>query len=254
MLGKQYPDVRPVDGTVPQVGGKILVNGTYELTDGGEKVHRRYTYFFSGRTAFVVECSAPPTQLAGVLTDCDAMLASLQPGSSPPQAKTTSDETAVAALNQSLPTLIGAFPPQWKGALKDVTITPASSTGERTLEIALAFDRPDIGGIYEATKTVLGVIKAGGSAQDMNKLPMETQLAAKSSGDFIRYLGEVWGSAWTPVVNCDPPIQRFKLRVLDANGRPVGSLSISREDGAAILSGKVTASEGQRIAGMYTFE
>jgi hypothetical protein len=254
MLGNQYPDVRSIAGAIPKVNGRILVNGTYELTDDGKKVRRRYTYFLSGRTAFVVQCGARPTQWANVLTDFDAMVSSLQPRGSPPQAETKSDESAKVELKRDLPTLLGSFPSQWRCSLNNVTITPSSSKDKRTLEIALSFDRLDIGEVYEATKTVFDMIKAGRTDSDLNSLPAETQRAASNSGEFIEYVSQVWGLAWGYVASCNPAIERYKIRILNSKGQRVGSVSISREDGSAILTGKVTASDEQRVASMYIFE
>ncbi|MCJ7448723.1 MAG: hypothetical protein MUO72_13635 [Bacteroidales bacterium] len=254
MLKNQYPDVRSVTGTIPKVSGRILINGDYELTDDGKKVRRRYTYFLSSRTAFVVQCSASPTEWASVLDDFDIMLASLQPSGSTPEAQTKSDESAKAELKRNLPTLLGSFPSQWKCSLSDVVITPTSSKDKRTLEIALSFDRPDIGEIYKATKTVFGLIKAGKSDSDLNSLPAETQRAASNSGEFIEYVGQVWGLAWGYVTNCNPVIERYKIPILNSKGQRVGSVSISREDGLVILTGKVTTSDAQRVANMYVFE
>jgi len=254
MVANQYPDVRSVAGTVPTVGGRILINGEYELTDNGKKVRRRYTYFLSGRTAFLVQCNAPPDQWASVLTDFDAMLASLQPGGAAGAKETKSDDAAKAELKRNLPTLLGSFPSQWRCSLSDVTITPSSSMDKRTLVIALAFDRGDIVEIYNAIKTVFGMVKAGKTDSDLNNLPPETQRAARNSGEFVKYVGQVWGAAWSYAANCSPTIERYKIPILDAKGQRVGAISISREDGAAILTGKVTASDGQRVAGMYVFE
>lgn len=254
MVRNQYPDVRSVAGALPKVGGRILVNGTYELTDDGKKLRRRYTYFLSGRTAFVVQCSASPTQWANVLTDFDNMLASLQPGGSTIEKETKSDEAAKAELKRNIPTLLGSFPTQWRSSLSDVKITPSSAKDKRTLVIALSFARADIVEIYTATKTVFGMMKAGKTDADLNRLPAQTQRAAGSSGEFIKYVGQVWGLAWGYVANCNPAVERYTLPILDSKGQRVGSISISREDGAAILTGKVTASDAKRVAGMYVFE
>ena len=254
MLRNQYPDLRSVAATVPKVSGRILVNGDYELTDDGKKVRRRYTYFLSGRAAFVVQCSALPVRWASVLTDFDNMLASLQPGGSTIEKETKSDEAAKAELKRNIPTLLGSFPTQWRTSLSDVTITPSSAKDKRTLVITLSFTRTDIAEIYNATKTVFGMMKAGKTDSDLNRLPPQTQRAAASSGEFVKYVGQVWGLAWGYVANCSPAVERYTLPILDSKGQRVGSISISREDGAAILTGKVTASDAQRVAGMYVFE
>jgi hypothetical protein len=254
MVRNQYPDARSIAGTVPKVSGRILVNGDYELTDDGKKVRRRYTYFLSGRTAFVVQCGAPPVGWATVLTDFDTMLASLEPGGSTTEKETKSDEAAKAELKRSIPTLLGSFPSHWRCSLSDVTIIPSSPKDKRTLVIALSFARTDIAEIYNAPKTVFRMMKAGKTDSDLNRLPPQTQRAAGSSGEFVKYVGQVWGAAWGYVANCSPAIERYTLPILDSKGQRVGSISISREDGAAILTGKVTASDAQRVAGMYVFE
>jgi hypothetical protein len=208
VVANQYPDVRSVTGNVPKVGGKILINGIYEFTDNHRKLRRRYTYFLSGRTAFVVQCTASPTQWANVSADFDTMLASLRPGSSSPVAEMKSDAAALADLKRDLPTLFSSFPSAWRCSLSNVTITPGSSKIKRTLEIALSFDRPDIGQIYKATKTVFGMIKTGRKDSDLNNLPLETQKAASNGGEFIRCVSQAWGLAWGRVANCSPAIQR----------------------------------------------
>lgn len=254
MVRNQYPDARSVVAAVPKVSGRILINGEYELTDDGKKVRRRYTYFLAGRTAFVVQSSVVPSQWTSVLTDFDTMLASLQPRGSTTEKETKSDETAKAELKRNLPTLLGSFPSPWRCSLSDVTITPSSSKDKRTLVIPLSFARTDIAKIYNATKTVFGIMKAGKTDSDLNHLPPQTQRAAASSGEFVKYVGQVWGLAWGYVANVSSAIERFTLPILDSKGKRVGSISISREDGAAILTGKVTASDAQRVASMYVFE
>jgi len=254
MVRNQYPDIRSVAGAVPKVDGRIVVNGTYELTDDGKKVRRRYTYFLSGKTAFVVQCSASPTKWTSALTDFDTMIASLQPNSLYPETQKTSDESARAQLKRNIPTLLGSFQGQWRCSLSNVAIASNSSKDKRTLEIALSFARSDIGEIYKATKTVFGMIKAGKPYSDLSSLPAETQRAAPNSGEFIKYVGQVWGVAWGCVANCNPAIERYRIPILNSQGQRVGSISISREDGAAILTHKVTASDAQRVAGMYVFE
>jgi hypothetical protein len=254
MVRNQYPDARSVVAAVPKVSGRILINSEYELTDDGKKVRRRYTYFLSGRTAFVVQCSAPPAQWASVLTDFDAMLGSLQPGGSNAEKETKADDAAKAELKRNLPTLLGSFPSQWRCWLSDVTITPRSSKDRRMLVIALSFARTDIAEIYNATKTVFGMMKAGKTDSDFNRFSPQTQRAAASSGEFVKYVGQVWGLAWGYVANVSPAIERFTLLILDSKGKRVGSISIAREDGAAILTGKVTVSDVQRVASMYVFE
>lgn len=254
MVRNQYPGARLVGGAVPKVGGRILINGEYELTDDGKKVRRRYTYFLAGRTVFVVQSSAVPSQWASVLTDFDTMLASLQPGGSTTEKETKSDEAAKAELKRDIPTLLGSLPSMWKCSLSDVTITSSPSKDKRALIIALSFSRTDIAEIYNATKTVFGMMKAGKTDSDLNSLPPQTQRAAGSSGEFVKYVGQVWGAAWGSVANVNPEIERYTLPILDSKGYRIGSISISREDGAAILTGKVTASDAKRVASMYIFE
>jgi hypothetical protein len=254
MVRNQYPDMRPLSIGNPKVEGRILINGMYELIDNGMRLHRRYTYFLSNRTAFVVQCSAPPSQWATVINDFDSILASLKPGGSTPKAGKISDDSAKVELKRNLPTLLSSFPPQWRCSLSDVAITPGSSKDKRTLEIVLRFERSDIGEIYKATRTVFGLIKAGKSDSELNRLPVETQRAASNSGEFMKYVGQTWGLAWGSVANCSPAIERYKLPILNSKGQKVGAISISRDDGSAILTGKVTASDGRRVAGMYVFE
>lgn len=230
VVRNQYPDVRSIAGTVPKVNGRILINGDYEFTDGGKIMRRRYTYLLSGRTAFVVQCSAPPDPWVNVLTDFDAMLASLEPGGSTEKV-TKSDEAAKAELKRKIPNLLGSFPAQWRCSLSDLKITPASAKDKRTLVIALSFTRPDIAEIYNATKTVFSMMKAGKPDSDLDRLPPQTQKALGSGAEFIKYVGQTWGVAWGCVADCSPAIERYTLPILDSKAQRVGTISISREDG-----------------------
>ena len=259
MIRNRYPDTRSVAGKDPNVLGTILINGTYELTDGGEKVRRRYTYFLAARTAFVVQCSAPPLQWQTVLSDFDIMLASLQPGSSSPKAKTQSDKSAIAEVKRNLPTLLGSFPTQWRCSLSSVVITPPSSEAERTLEVGLSFNRSDISEIYKGTKLLFGMMKLGKTGADLNSfvngLPAETQRGASHGNKFVFYVGQVWGYAGGYVAgSCNPPIEWYKISIIGSDGKKIGSVCISRKDGSAILSDEVTVADTERIAGMYVFE
>ena len=256
MVQNQYPDARSVDGEIPKVNGRIVVNGTYELTDNGAKVLRRYTYFLSERTAFVVQCTAPPIHWTSVLNDFDAMLATLEPGSATPQRETKSDDLAKTELKRDLPTLLRSFPSSWACSLADVQIITGSGQVTRTLEAKLAFERSDIKDIYRATELLFDMMKAEGTDADLNSIPSDLRGAASKSSEFINYVGQVWGFAWGYGANCDPPIETYKVSILDSHAQKIGSVSISGENGAAILSlsGTVTDSDAKRVVGMYVFE
>ena len=253
MVRNQFPGARSVTANRPTVSGRILINGSYDLTDGGTTVRRRYTYFLAGRTAFVVQCSAPPSAWDTAVKDFDRMLASLKPGGGKTPQKAKTGEAATAELKRSLPTLLGSFPSGWACTLADVSITPGTPQVKRTLEIGLSFERADIDTIYRATKLLFGMMKTGKSDADMSTIPAALRTATSESSGFVNYVGQVWGCAWGYVPNCDPAIETFKVSITDSGGKKVGALSISREDGEAILAGKVTASDVSRIASMYTF-
>jgi hypothetical protein len=255
MLRNKYPDVRSVNEDVPKVNGTILVDGSYELTDEGTKVRRRYTYFLSDKTAFVVQCSAPPSQWTTALEDFDKILVSLKPGGSAPEKDRKTDDSAKAELKRNLPTLLRSFPPQWTCSLSDLSITSATSTAKRTLEIRLTFDRSDIGDIYAATKLLFEMMGAGKIDADLNSLPSRLRSAASNSSEFVYYVGQVWGYAGGyATVSCDPAVAWYKVSIIGPDGAKMGSVGISRDDGSTILSGKVTVSDAARVAGMYHFE
>jgi hypothetical protein len=251
MVRNQFPDAMLVNVTSPSVHGRVLINQAYDLTDDGVKVRRRYTYFLSNRTAFVVQCTAPQKRWDQLLADFDGIISTLKPGDghAPP---TVSDDDAVSNLNKNLPTLLSSFPTFWSCSLSSSKISIES--GQRILDISLAFERSDIFNIYDATKTVFTMLKEGKSDADLNKLPQDKKEAASESAAFIKYVGQVWGLASGYIANSKEPIDRYRIRILNANDKVIGSIAISRDDGAAILSGKVTAEEGQRVAGMYVFE
>ena len=178
LLGKLYPDIRSIEAPAPPVSGRLIFNGNYEYTVFGEKVRSRITVFLSGRTSFGVRCDAPSAQWVNVLADCDAMLSSLQPGDSPPQAETKSDELAETELAYMLPSLLSSWPSEWNASLHHVKITPGSLQDKRTIEIALSFERPDIGKSYTAAKTVFGMMREGASLQ---QVPVDTRQRVEES-------------------------------------------------------------------------
>ncbi len=247
LLGKAYSDIRSIQAPAPPVSGTLIFNGNYEYTVFGEKVRSRITVFLSGRTSFGVQCDAPSAQWVNVLADCDAMLSSLQPGDSPPQAETKSDELAETELAYMLPSLLSSWPSEWNASLHHVKITPGSLQDKRTIEIALSFERPDIGKSYTAAKTVFGMMREGAS---LNKLPVDTRQRVE---EFLQYVGQVLGTAYSLEANSSPAIEQYKLVVLDAEGQQVGAVSISREDLLTIM-GSSTPIPDRKLANMFDFE
>lgn len=253
MVRNQYSDAKSLKVAVPVVQGRVLVNSAYKLTDGGALVQRRYTYFMAGRTAFVVQCTAPPASWAAVQGEFDAMLASLNPGGTAAKQEIIGDAAAVQTLKDGVPVLVDSWPSAWRCSAKAVRIAGEVAGEKRELQITLAFQRSDIGRVYDATKMLFGMTKAG-KGDELDKLPGELQEAAASSSDFVKNVGQVWGYAYSVVLNCDPPIERYRIIVADSAGRRVGSVTVSAEDASAILTGKVTASDPERVASMYEFE
>jgi hypothetical protein len=254
MVRNQHSDVTSLRVAVPKVQGRVLINSAYKLTDSGATVQRRYTYFLADRTAFVVQCSAPPAQWTTVQGDFDKMLASLEPGAATVEKKSVTDAAAIEKVRKGVPILLGSWPAAWECSTKAVNISSGAQGRKRSLEITLAFKRSDIGRVYGASKLLFEMLKAGKSDEELNKLPNPVKEAAASSGPFIKYIGQVWGYAYGEVLRCNPPIERYRTIVADSAGRQVGSVSVSKEDASAILTGKVTASDGARLARLYVFD
>lgn len=254
ILENEYPDARKVSTDIPKVGGKIVFNGMYELTDNGTKVRRRYTYFLSGQTAFVVLCSTPSSEWIHVSREFDAMISTLSPSSSSPVRDTISPDSAVAQLKSTLPMLFASFPSDWMCSLRGVSISHSSFNARRTLEVALAFSRSDIRDIYQAAKLTFVAMAEGRADEGWHFMPTELRKSASESVDLAHYLGQVWGYAFGVAANCQPPIGQYRMTLHDSTGGKIGSLSISSEDCGAILSGKVTADEPRRLGTMYKFD
>lgn len=256
MVKNQFPDANPLKTPAVRVEGRIILNKMYGLTDGGVKVRRRYTYFLAEQTAFVVQCTAPPGYWEATVSDFDSMLVSLKPRPGTPEKK-ISDDTAVSNLKRILPTLVGSFPAEWTCSIVDAKIIRLpSEESQGTLEITLAWNRPDIAKIYKAVKILFKMMREGKTSdRDLQKLPYDVQqVLADEHGGLMKYVGQVWGCAWGYVANCESPIDQFKIVVLNSKHQRVGSVRISRKDGADILVGKVDASDQQRIVRMYEFE
>lgn len=256
MVRNNFPDANPLKTPAVQAPGKIILNKMYDLTDTGVKVKRRYTYFVADRTAFVVQCTAPPGYWEAMVVDFDGMILSLKPRAGATVEK-ISDQAAVSNLKRDLPTLTGSFPTQWVCSIADVKIVRLPSQESKgTLEIRLAWDRLEIEKIYKATKTLFRMMGEDGfTDQDLEKFQDETGGSVDESVDFMSYaVAQVWGCAWIYVANCELPIDRFKIIILDSKRQNVGSVSISRKDASDILTDKISESDWQTGVRVYEFE
>ena len=222
----------------------------YHLTDGERRLKRRYTYFISDRTAFVVQCSAAPEDWAAALPDFDKMIGGLTAGNAP-LTDSVSDEAAIGSLKQQLPTLLLSWPPPWNAELGPVAISNRADSSLRDMNVTLIFVRRDIVSIYEYTKVIFEQIKQGTPEE---KIDAEFKDAIPDSLQFIEYIGQIWGGTWSIVWKCDPPLNQIRIRIADLDGKPVGAVIINHEDGQAIISGKIAVSDTRRVAAMYDFE
>jgi len=254
IVRNQYPDMTIITTSNPKVDGRILINGKYQFNENGVKVQRRYTYFLSNRTAFVVLCTAPPAQWANAENDFDTIIASLKAGGSISKAEVKSDDSAKGDLKRNIPILLSSFPSNWACSLSDVGINIASDPEKRILEIKLAFSRTDISDIYKATKQIFEMMKSGKSDIEINKFISQPQSHASQGSEFIKYIGQIWGLAYNYIFNINPPIAKYNIILVDRKDQKIGAISISKADASAILTGKVTESDEKRLANMYVFE
>jgi hypothetical protein len=250
LIRHQFPDAEPIESAVPGISGKLIINIAYKLTDTGKRIKRRYTYFITDRTAFVVMGSAAPEDWEAAIPELDKLIGSLVPGKAA-VADTISDDTAVADLKQHTPTLLLSWPNHWYAELGRIAITTPPDSSIRNLEIELVFLRRDIGPIYENTKLIFEQIKHGIPEEEIDTRYKD---AIPDSLKFIHYIGQVWGAAWSTVWKCESPLDQFQIHIADLDRRRIGAVTISREDGQAIISGKVAVTETRRVAAMYHFE
>jgi hypothetical protein len=250
LIRHQFPAAESIDSTAPAISGKLIINLAYELTVEHRRIRRRYTYFIAERTAFVVIGSAAPEDWDAVLPEIDELIASLRPGDGPVTA-TISEDTATANLKQHIPTLLLSWPNHWYAELDRIEISGPPNSTVRNLEIELMFLRRDIGLIYENTKMIFEQIKQGTPEEQIDARFKD---AIPDSLKFIHYIGQVWGAAWSTVWKCQPPLDQFQIHIADFDRKPIGVVTINREDGQAIISGKVAVTETRRVAAMYHFE
>jgi hypothetical protein len=228
----------------------MILNMAYHLKDNAKRLKRRYTYFIIDRTAFVVQCSAAPEDWQTALPEFNQMIGSLAPGNAR-LADAVSDEAAVESLQQKLPRLLLSWPSAWNAELGPIQITPSTGSSSRNLHVSLVFVRRDIGAIYEYTRVIFEQLKQGTPEE---KIDAQFKDAIPDSLNFIHYVGQVWGAAWSIVWKCDPPLDQFRINIVDFDRKPVGAVTINREDGQAIISGKIDVAETRRVAAMYRFE
>lgn len=250
LILRQFPDAVSANSPSPGLNGIIIINVAYILTDNGKRMKQRYTYFISDRTAFVVRCSTAVENWETALPDFNQMIGSLAPGKAP-RADSVSDEAAIGNLKQQLPTLLLSWPAIWNAELGPAEISNRADSSLRSLNVTVIFVRRDIVSIYEYTKVIFEQIKQGTPEE---KIDAEFKDAIGDSLQLIQYIGQIWGAAWSIVWKCDPPVDQFRINIADFDRKQVGAVSINREDGQAIISGKIAVSETKRVAAMYHFE
>ena len=250
LIRHQFPDAESIESASPAITGKLIINMTYKLMDSGNQIKRRYTYFITERTAFVVIGSAAPEDWESALPELDKLIGSLVPGTAP-VTDTISDDTAVADLKQHIPTLLLSWPNHWYAELGAIEISSPPDSSVRNLDIKLIFLRRDIGPIYENTKLIFEQIKQGIPEEQIDTRYKD---AIPDSLKFIHYIGQVWGAAWSTVWKCEPPLDQFRIIIADFDRKPLGAVTINREDGQAIISGEIAVSETRRVAATYHFD
>jgi hypothetical protein len=256
MVRNRFPDATPLKTPAVSVEGEIILNRMYDLTDGGLRVRRRYTYLLAERTAFIIQCTTPSGYWKEAVNDFDIMLVSIKPKAYLPEKK-ISDNEALSNLKSNLPTLVGSFPTQWACSIVKVKIVRLPSKESKgTLEITVAWDRRDITKIYNAVKILYRMMAEGKTGElDFEKLPDDVkEVSPDQYAGFMNHLGQIAGCAFANLANCESPIDRFKVVVLDSKNRKAGAVSISRKDLAYIFTSKLTEADEQRIARMFVFE
>ncbi len=103
-------------------------------------------------------------------------------------------------------------------------------------------------------KLLIGLNKVGTSGDELKKLPNDVRKTASSSAAFFKKVCQVWGDAYGEAMNCYPPIDLCRIVITDSAGQRVGSVSVSKEDVEALITGKVMASDVQKTAAMWIFE
>jgi hypothetical protein len=245
LVESQFPDARAADAPSFKVSGRILVNAAYDVTEAGSSVRQSYTYFLAGRTAMVVQCAAPREQWAAASGEFASILATLREGSGERQQK-LSDAAALERSRKRLSALASSLPAEWACEIGDVAIMrPPSGPEGGTLSIRVAFRRGDISEIYESAKVLFTAMASGQSEAELSQ--------RRDVSGLMKYVGEIWGMAWGVVADCERPIGRIQIVIQGEAGR-MGAISLSAEDGAAVLSGKISASDLARMGKMYRFE
>ncbi len=254
MIHNQFPDAISLSMPPPQVHGRMLINAAYTLSDDGSRVERRYSYFFVEHTAFVVRCTAPPEEWASVQHDFDAFVFSLVPSREQSEGRRTSDNELLTNLRNRTPALVASWPSEWHCGVTQIDIVNGNQPAGRSLQIALSFKRQDIGDIYRATKAAFLSMKRGENGGPSHALPPGRQNDVETSAEFVNFVGQVWGYAYGEAFGNALPINEFRVIIEDAGGQRIGSVSISKTDAAAILSGKLTPEDSARISTLYVFE
>jgi len=294
LVRNQYPDARAAGAPAFKVAGRTLVNAAYDVTEAGLPVRKSYTYFLAGRTVMVVQCTAPREQWAEASGEFGSILATLRAvdGERQPKLSDAAALERLRKRLPALASIVPAeWACEIRDV---AILRPPSGPEGGTLSIRVAFRRGDIGEVYEsakvlftatagaqseaeltsavpaaapnhkedvpglvrseAAKALLSAIASIGSRAELSQsVPAAVRDHMRDVPGLMKYVGELWGMAWGVVADCERPIGRFQIVIEGAVGR-TGAISLSAEDGLAVISGKITASDQTRVGKIYRFE
>jgi hypothetical protein len=244
LIRQQFSDARSFQAEPLKPDGKVIMNLAYDLSDQGKSYRRRYMYILNQQTALVVMCDAPPAQFAQADEDFRPMLCSLRQ-SGEPQTGPVPLASAVDAAKNGVSTMVNAYPSDWQCAIVDVRTTNAG--GKTTLEVGVAFARPDVGEIFKACKIVMTALGNGDPEPQVS-------VSAQDGGAFMQYVGQIWGCVYSFIAQTTPPVDEITIVIMNASRTKVGTLSVLRTDAEKILSGQLNDSDSKAFGKALRFE
>lgn len=163
---------------------------------------------------------------------------------------------APVAFKEGVAKIAQSLPADWNFSTELVTLRLEPKQGEPQVEIAVAYDRADIRKIFETMKLVNKMLREGRTSQsDFARVPSEYKDVPAALGiGFMESVGRIFGYTCAEMKNEPSSNWRYRITVLDAAYRDVGSITVSHTDVLDLINGRIAASEQSRVARIYNFQ
>jgi len=158
-------------------------------------------------------------------------------------------------FKQGLERVASSLPREWNFGVTSAAIIREPTSGQPNVDIAIAYDRPDIEKVYGAVRLINQMIREGRTSEsDFARVPAEYKgMPASLGSGFITSIGKVMGYSAAETRTQATSSWKYRIAVQDRTRKQVGSLVVSHKDIMDLVDGRVSSSDQARIARIYSF-